>query len=286
MEEKKCVKSSKTNITKGYFKVALLIFIFAACYVFDLFLLSLITKGIFWKQFTSNSLTKSMSLVYIFLIYVSLIAVSFIFFKKTSGNFYFLKGKTGFLEGLVLGTVIFLFFVILNLIPGFFYKDFYNMADNSNIIVFLLKNLLACLAISFGEEFIFRGIILDTFEKHAGKIHGIIVMSIMFALAHMFGKGDFLYKSVYFINLFLLSIFLSTGNLIFKNIWFSVSAHFALIYLFFIRNSFGFMKISPEYSNIFAGLSNNPMAGLYASLILFSVTYLLYRGRYEREKIV
>jgi hypothetical protein len=45
------------------------------------------------------------------------------------------------------------------------------------------------------------------------------------------------------------------------------------------------MKISPEYSNILIGLSDNPMAGLYAFLILFSAMYLLYRGYREKEEI-
>ena len=277
-------KLQNGDIKKGYFETALLMFIFAICYAFDLLILTVCTKGVFWKQFTSNSQTHIMSIFYIALLYISLITAGLIFgkyiLKKSFADFF--SGKNCFLQGLLSGIVIFSSFILLIFIPDFFVENIHQMS-NENVILFLLENALACFAISFGEELIFRGIIFKTFERHTGELHAIIAVSALFALAHMFGQGSFFYKSVNFINLFLLSCFLCLGNISFKSLWFSIGAHAGLIYLFFIKNAFGFMKISPEYSNAFFGLSGNPMIGFFATIIFLLGIYII-RKNHETEK--
>lgn len=263
------------DIKKGYLNTALLMFIFAVCYALDLLILTVCTKGVFWTQFVSNTQTQAMSVFYIALLYTSLLAASLVFskyvLKKTFADFF--VGKNYLFQGLVSGIIIFSSFILLALLPNFFFENG-SSPSSENIALFLFENLLACFAISFGEELIFRGIIFKTFEKHTGSWHAIVAVSVLFALAHMFGQGSFLYKSIYFVNLFLMSCFLCFGNIYLKNLWFSIGAHFSLIYLFFIKNSFGF-SISPEYSNIFFGISGNPMSGLYAVIIFISGIYII-----------
>ncbi len=271
------------QVLKGYAKIALLIFIFAVIYAIDLLVLTIATNGLFWKQFTSSSKTESMTLLYIAVLYFSILSAAIVFWKKNTDinviKAFFQKDKNNSaLKGVVCGAAIFALFFGLAVLPGFFYSKIEIHGGINHALIFLMLNALSCFALAFAEELIFRGIIFNLLKKDSGLIQALIVTSAIFAGAHMFSPGTALYKTIYFTNLFLMSLCLCYGNLIFKNIWFSIGAHWVLIYLFLIRNYFGFLKISPSHSNIFLGFSDSPMSGIYATLIFSCSAYFLLKA--------
>ncbi len=262
--------SNKNEYGRALSKLALLICLTAAVYAADLALLSVVTGGEFWRQFTSGTKTQTMTIAYAVTLYLSMTASILLFrrkFIKKPLNISLLSGNAPncVFIGAITGIIFFSSFFII--ISPALYNETIGISFREAILHALI-NLLPCFFLAFSEEAIFRGIILEVLAEHLKKNEAITVVSIFFALVHLFCPGSVIYKLVYFINLFLFSILLCIGTIHFKNIWVASGFHFAVIYLVLIRNYLNVMLLKPEYRNIALGFDNSPMTSLTASGIM------------------
>ncbi len=78
--------------------------------------------------------------------------------------------------------------------------------------------------VSFYEELVFRGYILNNLLESFGKWPALLVSAFLFALAHGANPG---YSIIAFINIFLAGILLGVNYIYTKNLWFAILLHFS-----------------------------------------------------------
>ena len=78
--------------------------------------------------------------------------------------------------------------------------------------------------VSFYEELVFRGYILNNLLASFGKWPALLVSALLFALAHGANPG---YSIIAFINIFLAGILLGVNYIYTKNLWFAILLHFS-----------------------------------------------------------
>lgn len=256
-------------IKKGaYTRIGFLLFIYLVSYLLLIAAMTLI----FGEAGLQNILHggNMISSIYVVALYFMIFTSSFLFWNLTSE----LSVKRAFFSGDFLrptlcggAAAILLFFVffIPALIPETFKNCTLTLLPNSGTL--LVTHIFIYLVLGFTEEFIFRGIIFSTFSSKYSMLHATIATSLIFATAHMFSSFSPLFKLLFFVNLFLLSALFCYANSKFKNIYFSSVMHSILVYFLFFRNSMNLFTIS-DSNNIFLGLLNSPMSGIYAILIL------------------
>lgn len=277
--------SADNNFRRAFAEIALLLLFIGIVYAADLLLLSAVTKGEFWVQFTSGTKTQSMTVAYAVVLYFSLLTAVIVFWNKTSSispikAFFSAMTVRSAGKGILYGFLLFCLFFLLAAPFSSFSKI---TQPPQEIMLHAFINIISCFFLALSEEFIFRGVIFGICAKHLKKAEAIIIVSVLFGLAHLFCPGTLIYKSIYFVNLFLFSVILCMGTTVFKNILFSACLHFILIYLILLRNYMGIMTVKPECVGAFVCMDASPMTGLMASLILLCAIYffkkLLIQGK-------
>ncbi len=277
---------AKIRSWKAYVKFAFLLFLYAAVYAADLLILSAIMGKERLKSVMNGS-DPSGSSIYIALLYISIIAASLWFWKivseKSLKDVFFSGKKNAAVQGLLWGAGLFAMFFIPGVASGLFYNE--NKPVNSMELIFtVFTNIPVSFALAYAEELIFRGIMMKIFHKDYGFYFSAGIISLVFAMAHMFSHSTIVYKILFFFSLFFLSMFFCVGNKKFGSIWFSSFMHFVLIYLLMLRNYLNLFKIPKESENYLFGLMNSPMSGIYASLILLFAIYIFTRKGHMDEK--
>lgn len=278
--------SETNNWRRAVSQTALLLLYNAAAYIIVLAILSAATGGEFWKQFTEGSKTQEMTIAYCILLYAGVISATILFRKNSKREkgikdaFFSGDSKKSSIEGLISGSgMFFLFFAVIYPIS---YSE--PSGQPAAAAIHALINLPACFLLALSEEFIFRGIFFEIFSMYLKKYEAVISASAIFALAHMFCHGTILYKSVYFLNLFLMSVIFCIGNAKFRNIWFSSAMHFIFVYLILMRNYLSLWLLKPEAKGIMAGFDNSPVTGLTAAFIMIIVIIAIHKKN-EFKKI-
>ena len=183
--------------------------------------IALTTINLLVFRFT-NSISTAL-IVWIFVKYVD---------KRTFKSLGFNNEKvlTDNRTGLLLGFVImFVGFISLLITDHLFIKNF------SFSSVDLFYNLLIFVFVSFSEELLIRGYILQNFKASMNENLALILSSAIFALMHFANPN---LSSIAFINLFLAGVVLGLCYLLTKNLWLPFALHFS--WNFFQGSVFGF----------------------------------------------
>lgn len=161
-------------------------------------------------------------------------------FKTLGFNNY--KVLTDVKIGLLLGFVImFVGFISLLITDQIFNKNFsFSSSD-------LFYNLLIFVFVSFSEEVLVRGYILQNFKASMNENLALILSSAIFALLHFANPNTSLFA---FINLFLAGVLLGYCYLLTKNLWLPFALHFG--WNFFQGNVFGFNVSGNKRNSIIA----------------------------------
>ena len=155
-------------------------------------------------------------------------------------GFYNYKILTDVKIGLILGFVImFVGFISLLITDNIFIKNFsFSRSD-------LFYDLLIFIFVSFSEELLVRGYILQNFKASMNENLALILSSAIFALLHFMNPNISL---IGFINLFLAGILLGLCYLLTKNLWLPLALHFS--WNFFQGSVFGFNVSGNERNSI------------------------------------
>ena len=93
---------------------------------------------------------------------------------------------------------------------------------------------LLFISVSFSEEILFRGYILNNFLDSSDKYIALIISSLLFALMHGLNPNI---TSIGMLNLFLAGSLIGISYLFTRNLWFAISIHFSWN---FFQAMFGF----------------------------------------------
>ena len=287
--DKGIIFSDKNEYGRAFAKIALLLSILAGVYFFDLLLLYICTRGHFFAEFANGRMSQPqnhiLNIAYILILYISITATIILFrnknFKdrKITDSYFSGEIKKPLFLGILIGAV--LFFIFFLAISPFSQSEKIEFTQ-LEIIKHAILHIIPCFLLVISEEVIFRGVIFEIFAKFLKKNQAIIFTSAMFGLAHLFCHGTPLYKFVYFLNLFTMSIILCTAVVHFKNIWCSTGIHFIFVYLILMRNYLKISLLKESYKNIFLGFDNSPVTGLIA-LGIMVIVLIIYKFNFKED---
>ena len=107
----------------------------------------------------------------------------------------------------------------------------------------LLKSLFLFILVSFTEEILVRGYILNNLLTSMNKYFALLISSAIFALLHLFNPHI---STLSFLNLFLAGVLLGASYIFTKNLWFPISLH---LFWNFIQGTILGFPVSGEYSD-------------------------------------
>ena len=168
---------------------------------------------------------KKLSYIFVFqcLGIISTLVTIFIFLKKEEIGILDigLRLESGSIlwKGLFFGAIpVFFIGFILYLKKDIRYSS--NAYDKLNILIYFFVLIIG----SLNEEILTRGYVLRNLMLRKNKYLSLLYSSVLFALFHI--NNDNL-SVMPFINIFLAGIFFGLFYIYFKNLWFSIFAHFA-----------------------------------------------------------
>lgn len=123
-----------------------------------------------------------------------------------------LTGLTGAVAMLGLGTIV---LILLK------YLSFTNIDFN---VLALLNGVVMMALISFYEELVFRGYILNNLMQDVNKWTALAISAFLFMCAHIGNPGMGILSSV---EIFIAGIMLGINYMYTKNLWFGIFLHFA-----------------------------------------------------------
>ena len=287
--DKGIIFSDKNEYGRAFAKIALLLSILAGVYIIDILLLSICTNGYFFTEFTNGKMSQPqnhiLNITYIILLYISMTTTLILFrnknFKdrKITDSYFSGDYKKPLNLGIFIGAVLFFtFFLVISPFSQSKKIEFTQL----EIIKHAILHILPCFLLVISEEVIFRGVIFEIFAKFLKKNQAIIFTSVMFGIAHLFCHGTLLYKFIYFLNLFTMSIILCIATVHFKNIWCSTGIHFIFVYLILMRNYLQISLLKESYKNIFLGFDNSPVTGLTALGIMI-IGLIIYKFNFKED---
>lgn len=127
--------------------------------------------------------------------------------------------STGILTGVATITTIATVLWAMQLLQWF-------TADSNWIEI--LQIALILLLVSFSEELVFRGYILNNLLQSMPRIPALLISALLFAGFHTFNPGISL---VAFLNIFIAGALMGTNYIFTRNLWFSVCFHFVWNFL-------------------------------------------------------
>ena len=183
-----------------------------------------------------------------------------------------------FFKGIWLSLLLILL-VLFPLFCGSWIQDFDSISRFSFINAIALG-----LGVGIAEELIFRGWLMTEMCNLLGPRLGIIVQAIIFSLAHIRFKLDFLDLIPLLLGLFLLGIVLAIRRVIDNgSLWGSIGIHGGLVGIWFAINS-GLINFSVNTPSWLIGPGEpipNPIGGLVAITALI-VIIIYQRNAFSR----
>ncbi|MDR1056088.1 MAG: CPBP family intramembrane metalloprotease [Prevotellaceae bacterium] len=177
------------------------------------------------------SLIGTLTIVYIFRAFLD---------KNSLMNMGFrLKGYwNNLFLGYIIGAILIIigFYILLGL------NEIEIANTNFNLYSFCLS-ILFFMLVSFNEEIIMRGYILNNLMQSMNKYIALLISSSFFSIAHIFNPN---FGLIPFLNITLAGIILGLPYIFTKNLWFSIALHFS--WNFFQGHVFGF-SVSGETLN-------------------------------------
>ncbi|TWI80465.1 hypothetical protein IQ13_3142 [Lacibacter cauensis] len=123
--------------------------------------------------------------------------------------------STGMLTGIVTITILATVLWAMQLLQWF--------TANINWIEIIQISLILIL-VSFSEELVFRGYILNNLLQSMPKIPALLVSAILFAGFHALNPGMSL---IAFLNIFIAGVLMGSNYIFTRNLWFSICFHFS-----------------------------------------------------------
>ena len=193
--------------------------------------------------------------------------------------------KKGFFSQYALGYLIGIVMIGLPAMAVALYNGKIEINSNPNFLLLLIY-FFGFLVQGASEEIMFRGYLLTSLAKSKNVFWGIIISSVLFAVAHSLNP-NMSWLSV--INLFLYGVFAALIFLRTKNIWLVSALHSAWNY--FQGNVFGIEVSGQVFGESFMNITSNSPAllsggnfglegGLFVTILLVAASIIvLYVGK-------
>lgn len=192
------------------------------------------------------------------------------------------KSKKTLLIGFVLGLLI-ISFGFISLIAC---NELYFIGFEIDIFKLLLSGVIFIL-ISFYEELLFRGYILNNLLASINKYIALMISSVLFVIIHLINPH---LNLISFINILLAGILLGLPYIYTKNLWFSFTFHFS--WNFFQGTIFGYnvsglkgyslITQQPNGNTIWNGGDFGFEGSIICTIVIIGSIYLLYLF-YQRQ---
>lgn len=279
------MQSSVSIIKKGWLRVIL----FLLCYLLLMFFVHTLVSVVVTLLFKGDSSLNFLYTGILLNFFISLLLV--FFFRKTFDRQSFFSlgfawkgfGKertAGFFTGLLLITIIATVLWLMRLLEWF-------TADVDAAGILMVFALLVL--VSFAEELVFRGYILNNLMQSLPKESALIVSALLFTLFHSLNPD---FNLIGMMNIFLAGILLGINYIHTKNLWFAIFFHFS--WNFFQGPVLGFqvsglelpalLQQNSKGSVLLTGGPFGPEASLLATIVM-SITaiilYLLFQKKYR-----
>ncbi|HIK28637.1 MAG: CPBP family intramembrane metalloprotease [Oscillatoriaceae bacterium SKW80] len=142
-----------------------------------------------------------------------------------------------------------------------------------------LEGLLSALGISFAEELVFRGWLLDELQRDYSRHTSLWVNAAIFAIAHFLKPpSEILRTFITFPALFLLGLTLvwaKRGRLGLLGL--PIGLHAGLVWGYYIINIGHLVQYSPKVPQWLTGIDRNPLASLTGLLFLSALALFMYK---------
>ncbi len=212
--------NSSPAIKKGWLRVLLFIIFYTLLSLFGASVTGILFL-VLRLPATDSSLFYGGTVLIFFISFLSVWIFRKAFDRKTFGSIGFKwKGfsnerSIGFVSGLVAITIIASILWAMQLLQWF--TATINWADLL-VVTFIL------ILVSFSEELVFRGYILNNLMQSMPKMPALLVSALLFAGFHTLNPGMSL---IGFLNIFIAGMLMSCNYIFSRNLWFSIFFHFS-----------------------------------------------------------
>lgn len=212
--------NSSPAIKKGWLRVLLFIIFYTLLSLFGASVTGILFL-VLRLPATDSSLFYGGTVLIFFISFLSVWIFRKAFDRKTFGSIGF-KWKSfsnersiGFVSGLVAITIIASILWAMQLLQWF--TATINWADLL-VVTFIL------ILVSFSEELVFRGYILNNLMQSMPKMPALLVSALLFAGFHTLNPGMSL---IGFLNIFIAGMLMGCNYIFSRNLWFSIFFHFS-----------------------------------------------------------
>jgi uncharacterized protein len=181
------------------------------------------------------------------------------------------KNTVELLSGLSIGLwAVFILFGLQGLLGWLVWKN--PQAFLPNLI---LEALISALLIALAEEIVFRGWLLDEFQRDYHPNTALWLSALIYAIVHFLKPLPEMISSLpSFFSLLLLGIALVWAKRKHQNrLGKSIGLHGGLVWGYYIVDVGNLVDYSPNIPQWLVGINGNPLAGLMGFLILLIITY-------------
>ena len=175
------------------------------------------------------------------------------------------------LNGLALGVIsLFALFITQGLLGWVIWQK-----PASSLAFTVLEGLIMSLAVGFAEELLFRGWLLDEFQRDVNLKTALLLNGFIFALAHYIRPLDVILKTwPQIIGLFLLGLTCVWGKRANQGrLGFPMGFHGGLVWGYYIVRVGNLTQYSGKVPEIITGVNQNPLAGILGLLFLGSIAF-------------
>ncbi|MBW4551886.1 MAG: CPBP family intramembrane metalloprotease [Aphanocapsa sp. GSE-SYN-MK-11-07L] len=142
-----------------------------------------------------------------------------------------------------------------------------------NLGVVVVEGLAITLGVSFAEELLFRGWLLQELERDYSLSIALWANSLLFALLHFIRPLEAIIATwTQFFGLSIMGVSLVWGRRLCQGrLSFAIGLHWGLIWSYYIINVPDLVKYSGQVPAWVTGIGNNPLAGLIGLAFLSSI---------------
>ena len=173
------------------------------------------------------------------------------------------------LNGLALGVIsLFALFITQGLLGWVIWQK-----PAPSLAFTVLEGLIMALAVGFAEELLFRGWLLDEFQRDVNLKTALLLNGFIFALAHYIRPLDVIFKTwPQIIGLFLLGLTCVWGKRSHQGrLGFPIGFPGGLVWGYYIVRVGNLTKYSGKVPEIITGVNQNPLAGILGLLFLGTI---------------
>jgi uncharacterized protein len=155
-----------------------------------------------------------------------------------------------------------------------------------NLSQFILEGFLCGLGVGFAEELVFRGWLLNEFERDYSLSVSLVVNSLLFAILHFIKPLPVIVETwPQFPGLLLLGLILVNAKRLCQNrLGISIGFHGGLVWGYYIINVGKLVKYSGSAPAWLTGINGNPLAGILGLGFLSVIVCFLFIFRAKKSR--